>query len=65
MLFENRRAIGVEFDFLGRTRRVMAKREVILSAGAVNTPKILMLSGVGPMNELQRLKVKVKCIPIP
>ncbi|XP_055934156.1 glucose dehydrogenase [FAD, quinone]-like isoform X2 [Argiope bruennichi] len=57
ILLENKRAIGVEVDFGGLRHRVTANREVILSAGAINTPQLLMLSGIGPMNELDRLQI--------
>lgn len=53
----NKQAVGVEFDFDGQTRRVRAKIEVILSAGAVNSAQLLMLSGIGPMSELLKFKV--------
>lgn len=47
-------ATGVEFDWQGLRRQVGASAEVVLSAGALNTPRILMLSGVGDRAELQR-----------
>jgi choline dehydrogenase-like flavoprotein len=51
----DRRATGVEyFDIRRNLRSIRARREVIVSAGAVNTPKILMLSGIGPAAELTR-----------
>ncbi|GFT25768.1 glucose dehydrogenase [Nephila pilipes] len=52
-------AKGVEFDFKGAKCTVRAKREVIMAAGAVNTAKILMLSGIGPKEHLQKHKIRV------
>jgi len=71
---ENRRAIGVEYlkgarlyrahaspsTAAGIQRRAHARREVILSGGAFNTPQLLMLSGVGPAEELQRHGIAVQ-----
>ena len=48
ILFEGRRACGLEFLEAGKRRSVRARREVILSAGAFGSPQLLMLSGVGP-----------------
>lgn len=50
---EEGRATGVEIERGGRTEVVRARREVIVSASAVNSPKLLMLSGVGPGSALQ------------
>lgn len=47
-----KRALGVEFVKGGRKYRIYAKREVILSAGAINSPQILMISGIGPREHL-------------
>jgi choline dehydrogenase len=52
-------ATGVEFDWQGQRRRIGASAEIILSAGALNTPKILMLSGVGDRDELLRHGIAV------
>ncbi|MFN3525194.1 MAG: choline dehydrogenase [Paracoccus sp. (in: a-proteobacteria)] len=54
VLFEGTRAIGVEVERKGRNEAVMAGREVIVSASSINTPKILMLSGIGPADHLRQ-----------
>ncbi|MEM7544131.1 MAG: choline dehydrogenase [Pseudomonadota bacterium] len=46
------RAVGVEVERGGRTEIVSARREVILAASSINSPKLLMLSGIGPADEL-------------
>ncbi|HEX6183881.1 MAG TPA: choline dehydrogenase [Pyrinomonadaceae bacterium] len=58
LLFEGVRASGVEYVREGRAERARAGREVLLSGGAVNSPQLLMLSGVGPADELRRLGVE-------
>ncbi len=60
--FEGRRATGVRYAPGGRLsaqRSVQARREVILSCGAINTPRLLQLSGVGPAAQLQALGIPV------
>ncbi|KAB2870041.1 MAG: choline dehydrogenase [Bauldia sp.] len=59
IIVENRRAVAVEFTQGGQSRRVRAGREVVLSAGAVNSPQILMLSGIGNADELMLHGVEV------
>ncbi|XP_026675049.1 glucose dehydrogenase [FAD, quinone] [Ceratina calcarata] len=54
-----KRAYGVEFIRDGHKHVVFAKKEVILSAGAINTPQLLMLSGVGPKEHLEELGIPV------
>lgn len=49
---EGSRAIGVHYLLDGRERTAEARREVVLSAGAVDSPKLLLLSGIGPSPEL-------------
>lgn len=59
ILFEGRRAVGIEFIQGGKTRRVSARREVILSGGVVNSPQLLQLSGVGDAAALGALGIDV------
>ena len=54
VLFEGRRAVGVAYRRGGGEHVVRARREVILSAGPIQSPKLLKLSGVGPAEELAR-----------
>lgn len=53
LVFEGKRAAGVEADLGGGRQVVRARREVILTAGAIGTPKLLMLSGLGPAPHLK------------
>jgi choline dehydrogenase len=59
VLFEGRRATGVECLYGGNTHRIGAGLEVVLSLGAVHTPKVLMQSGIGDQVELQRFGIPV------
>jgi choline dehydrogenase len=58
VLFENGRARGVEYTRNGEAVTAFAEREVILAAGAYNSPQLLLLSGIGPADELARLGIK-------
>lgn len=56
---ETKTAVGVEImDKDGHTRRINAKKEVIVAGGAVNSPQILLLSGIGPRQELQKVGIR-------
>ena len=59
ILFENRRAIGVEVSYSGAVRRIRASVETILSLGAINTPTLLMQSGIGDAAELKRFGIPI------
>jgi choline dehydrogenase-like flavoprotein len=59
LLFEGRRAVGVEYRQGNELKQVRAQREVLLSAGALQSPQILMLSGVGPGPHLRQLGITV------
>jgi len=59
VLFEGRRAVGVEYRQGDDVRSVAARREVILSTGAINSPKLLKLSGIGPAAELREHGIPV------
>ena len=52
-----KRATGIEFIKDNRKSTVYARKEIIISAGAVNSPVLLMLSGIGPRQHLDKLNV--------
>lgn len=59
VVFEGKRAVAVEYVRNGIVSRVRARREIIISGGAVNSPQLLQLSGIGPGNLLQRHGIEV------
>jgi choline dehydrogenase len=58
LLIENGRAVGVEYLRLGQVEKAYASGEIVLCTGAVNSPQLLLLSGIGPADELARVGVK-------
>ncbi len=58
LIFEGRRCVGVAFREGGRRREIRARREVILSAGTINSPQILQLSGIGAPDHLGGLGIE-------
>ncbi|KAF2892885.1 hypothetical protein ILUMI_13290 [Ignelater luminosus] len=59
ILIKNRTAYGVEFIRNGKKYTATASKEVIISGGSYNSPQILMLSGIGPKNDLEKLGIPV------
>ncbi|MGE0498001.1 MAG: GMC family oxidoreductase [Ramlibacter sp.] len=59
ILLEGRRAVGVEYRQGGELRQLQASREVLLSAGALMSPQLLMLSGIGPAAHLKEHGIAV------
>jgi choline dehydrogenase len=58
--FERTRAVGIEMFRYGKTETLRADREVIVSAGAYNSPQLLMLSGIGIASELKALGIATR-----
>ena len=58
ILFEGRRAIGVAYTRKGRSFEAKASREVILAGGAINSPQLLMLSGIGDADHLKKVGIE-------
>ncbi|MFD1987708.1 choline dehydrogenase [Mesorhizobium newzealandense] len=59
VIIENQRAIGVEIEAHKQIQVVKARREVIVAASSINSPKILMLSGIGPAEHLRENGIEV------
>ncbi|KAI8772711.1 glucose dehydrogenase [FAD, quinone] [Biomphalaria glabrata] len=59
IMTESKRAVAVKFDHNGTMTIVWAKKEIILSAGTVETAKLLLLSGIGPAEDLSKINIPV------
>lgn len=57
ILFEDKRAVGLEINVEGSVRRLRARREVVLAGGTIGSAQILLLSGIGPGRELAELGI--------
>jgi choline dehydrogenase len=60
ILFEGRRAVGVEIEERGAVKRIGARREVIVCGGTINSPMLLLNSGLGPVAELKALGIETR-----
>ncbi|MDX3851810.1 GMC family oxidoreductase [Streptomyces sp. AK02-01A] len=60
LLFDGDRAVGVEYSVRGEPRRAYASAEVVLSAGVIGSPKLLLLSGIGPAEHLRNVGIDVR-----
>lgn len=58
LMDQNKKVIGVKVFSRGRYFKVRASKEVLMSAGAINTPQILMLSGIGPKTHLKKMGIE-------
>lgn len=61
ILFDRGRATGIEIEQGGARRTLTARREVVLCGGAINSPQLLMLSGIGPADHLRAMGIEVLC----
>jgi choline dehydrogenase-like flavoprotein len=61
ILFDRGRATGLEIEQAGERRVLQARREVVLCGGAINSPQLLMLSGIGPAAHLREKGIEVLC----
>ncbi len=60
LVFDGRRCTGLEFSRHGQAHKLAARREVILCAGAINSPHLLQLSGIGPAVHLKSIGIEVR-----
>ena len=59
IIFDGQKAIGMEVKIKNKIKKIFANKEVIVSAGSINSPQLLMLSGLGPAKQLNNLGINV------
>jgi choline dehydrogenase len=59
VVFDGKRAVGVDYEIAGERKAARCRREVIVSGGTFNSPHLLMLSGIGPADELAQMGIPV------
>jgi choline dehydrogenase len=59
LLVEDKRVVGVAYHQHGRLKQVKARREVLLCGGAINSPQLLLLSGIGPAEQVRSVGIEV------
>ena len=60
VILEGRRAVGVEYVRKGRTETARCRREVLLTSGSIGTAKLLLLSGIGPSDDLTGIGIEMQ-----
>ena len=59
IIFDGKKAIGIEVKIKNKIEKILANKEVILSGGSINSPQLLMVSGIGPGNHLKDKGINV------
>ena len=59
IIFDHQKAKGIEVKIKNKKEKIFANKEVIISAGSINSPQLLLISGIGPANDLNDLGIKV------
>ena len=59
IIFDGKKAVGIEVKIKNKIEKIYANKEIILSGGSINSPQLLMLSGVGPQAHLREKGIEV------